>query len=92
MHKTLLVVLSVSALMALAYAAPYQQNLDHVRSVKDVAQAKHRQEIYDTCQRTRLSLVELEMACADVQDKYHGEYICDANNVLPTNHCTVDML
>jgi hypothetical protein len=46
--------------------------------------------VYEVCNESRISIAIKEDGCADLQDQLHMEFLCEQNNISPTNHCWVE--
>jgi hypothetical protein len=90
MKHTTLVGLGLTVLIAIAMAAPGIVGKEDPRpvTVRNITEARFAQEVYDICQRTRLTN-ESEASCAEAQNKYQAIYLCKQRNALPSNECTV---
>lgn len=48
--------------------------------------------VYTVCNNSRQELdSEAEQACGDAQDATNTEFLCEANNMLPTTHCWLEV-
>ena len=43
--------------------------------------------VYAECQNARQSQTVTEARCAELQDQYKIEFLCEARNTSPANHC-----
>lgn len=60
-------------------------------AVNREAVASAAQEVYAVCQASRMSATITEQHCADLQDKYDIEFLCEDANTLASNHCWVEV-
>lgn len=46
--------------------------------------------VYTVCNDSRISSEINETQCGELQDMTDTEFLCDANNMSPANHCWVE--
>jgi hypothetical protein len=46
--------------------------------------------VYQMCQSSRMTDSVAEQTCADLQDHYNIEFLCEQNNKSSSNHCWVE--
>lgn len=79
--KTLIGVLVVGAALAWSMVAVHNSATTRAKVAM----------VYQVCNESRISPTIDERGCGDLQDQTHTEFLCDANNVLVSNHCWVEV-
>lgn len=86
--KILVIAFTVEAMLVLAFMAYTVHQTAQPPKVDE--SAYNEAIVYDICQQSRISPTISEDGCAQIQDALGYEYLCQANNASPDNHCWVE--